>query len=197
MELKSYKNYQEYVDIQTRGNKAKIKCVWVNENNIKKLAKFIKEKKLKHNYILCHGTRNGKELEYFTKYLSPSQIIGTEISDTARKFKNTIQWDFHNVKPEWINHFDIIYSNSLDHSYKPMKCLTAWMSCLHDDGVLIIEWSRIGHFPNSANKLDPFGATFEKLIEIITNLQYHIMGCIICDDKKQSRIFIIQKTKPK
>jgi len=30
-------------------------------------------------------------------------VIGTEISHTAEQFPDTIQWDFHNIKEEWIN----------------------------------------------------------------------------------------------
>ena len=82
-------------------------------------------------------------------------MIGTEISDTAEQFPNTIQWDFHDVKPEWIDATDFIYSNSLDHSYDPEKCLNAWMSCVTPRGVCILEHSP-GH--ERAHKLDPFGA---------------------------------------
>ncbi|MBK6621188.1 MAG: hypothetical protein IPG32_10020 [Saprospirales bacterium] len=47
------------------------------------------------------------------------EVIGTEISDSASKFSHTIEWDFHEVKPEWIGRADFIYSNSFDHSYDP------------------------------------------------------------------------------
>ena len=73
---------------------------------------------------ICHGTRRGKEQEWFRKYLGCG-VIGTEISDTVEQFPHTIEWDFHETKAEWINSADFIYSNSLDHSYDPKKCLTA------------------------------------------------------------------------
>ena len=47
---------------------------------------------------LCHGTRTGKEQEWFRKYLS-CDVVGTEISETATQFPFTIQWDFHKSKP--------------------------------------------------------------------------------------------------
>ena len=65
--------------------------------------------------------------------------MGTEISDNANEYDNTIEWDFHNVKKEWIASVDFIYSNALDHSYDPNKCLNAWMSCIREDGLCIIE----------------------------------------------------------
>ncbi|MEJ0015745.1 MAG: hypothetical protein WDN25_04115 [Acetobacteraceae bacterium] len=48
-------------------------------------------------------------------------MLGTEISDTATQSSTTIQWDFHEVKPEWLNSVDFIYSVSWDHRYDPVK----------------------------------------------------------------------------
>ena len=72
--------------------------------------------------VYCHGTRQGFEQKWFSKNLE-CKVIGTEISDNANDYKNTIEWDFHNVKKEWIGSVDFIYSNALDHSYDPNKCL--------------------------------------------------------------------------
>ena len=84
--------------------------------------------------------------------------MGTEISETAKNFQNTIQWDFHKIKPEWLGAADFVYSNALDHSYDPPLCLNQWMLCLKDDGICIIEHSS-GH--ENSNELDPFGAPIE------------------------------------
>lgn len=106
---------------------------------------------------ICHGTRRGKEQEWFRKYLG-IDVIGTEISSTATTFPNTIQWDFHNVKTEWIDAVDFIYSNSFDHSFDPEKCLNAWMSCVRPGGFCILEHST-AHEASGASELDPFGAS--------------------------------------
>lgn len=53
-------------------------------------------------------------MHYFNNAIPNSSIIGTDISDNALNFKNTIIHDFHDVKKEWISYFDFIYSNSLD-----------------------------------------------------------------------------------
>jgi hypothetical protein len=93
------------------------------------------------------------------------EIIGTEISDTATQFDNTIQWDFHNIKDEWINKVDFIYSNSLDHSYDPKMCLKNWMKCLSNMGRCFIEWSLMCEVPKkglSHMKADCFGASLEE-----------------------------------
>ena len=187
--LHNYKNYKEYVDIQTRTNKRKEKYVWCTEPSIIRLATYVDSNNLKCAHIICHGTRNGAELTYFKKHLKPLEIIGTEISDTATKYKNTIQWDFHNLKPEWKKHFDILYSNSLDHSYKPQTCIDMWMTCVKSTGIMIIEWST-GHLPSAASKTDPFGATF-KVIEGLLQKKYVIKDVIKFNDIKDRRFYIV------
>ena len=92
---------------------------------------------------MCHGTRNGSEQISFKQALKKTghevNILGTEISDTATQFPNTIQWDFHNVKEEWKGSVCFIYSNSLDHSYDPVLCLRSWMSCIKDGGKIYLQ----------------------------------------------------------
>jgi SAM-dependent methyltransferase len=149
-------DYQRYKEIQTKGNKIKINNVWVLEENVKYISEIITRIIGQPTFGICHGTRNGKEQEWFSKYLN-CMVIGTEISDTAEQYPNTIQWDFHDTKPEWINSVDFIYSNSFDHSYDPERCLNTWISCLKPGGICILEHSRY-HTPKSANSLDPFGA---------------------------------------
>ena len=43
-------------------------------------------------------TKNGFEQKIFLKLIKNSKIIGTEISDTASKYENTVQHDFHDEK---------------------------------------------------------------------------------------------------
>lgn len=149
-------DYDKYKKTQTDGNKAKINNVWVIEENIKFLSKYLESNLNKPDFGICHGTRRGLEQFWFSKYLG-CKVIGTEISDTAIDFPNTIQWDFHEVKEEWIGKTDFIYSNSLDHSYDPKKCLNNWMKCLKPGGICIIEHSDY-HGIKGVNDLDPFGA---------------------------------------
>lgn len=150
-------DYSKYRAIQTEGNKKKLENIWVKEENIEFLAKYIKGKIAQPEFGLCHGTRRGKEQEWFRKHLN-CEVIGTEISDSASKFPHTIEWDFHEVKPEWIGRADFIYSNSFDHSYDPEKCINAWISCLKENGICILEHSDL-HEASGVNDLDPFGAS--------------------------------------
>lgn len=148
-------DYERYKRIQTKGNKQKIENVWVSEENIAFLSSYIKKHVGTAEFGICHGTRRGKEQEWFRKYLN-CDVIGTEISDNAESFPHTIQWDFHEMKSEWEGSADFIYSNSFDHTYDPSKCLNTWMSCVKRGGICIIEHTS---YHQHAKELDPFGAS--------------------------------------
>src|SRR5204862_6070360 len=123
--------------------KGKIENIFARGEDIRFLCLKLEEMVSPINFVLCHGTRNGGEQKFFLSSLSkPATILGTEISDNAAEFPMTIEWDFHEVKPEWIGAADIIYSNSWDHSYDPRKLFSAWLSCLRLGGVMVLEWSR-------------------------------------------------------
>jgi hypothetical protein len=149
-------DYQSYREIQNAGNREKLDWVWVREENIAFLARYIRNAIGMPRFGICHGTRRGKEQEWFRAALH-CEVIGTEIADTASQFPHTIQWDFHEAKPEWLGAADFIYSNSFDHSYDPERCIRTWMSCVRPGGLCLLEHSSL-HGPGAADRLDPFGA---------------------------------------
>lgn len=159
-------DYNLYKEIQTGGNKGKIEFVWVQEENIKIISEYLQSVNPNIKRGICHGTRRGVEQQYFMKYTN-AEVFGTEISDTATDFPDTIQWDFHETKPEWIDAFDFVYSNSLDHAHDPKKALSAWMSCLKPGGLCVIEHSDT-HSGSGATELDPFGAAMHIMPFLIT-----------------------------
>lgn len=162
-QIHTYNSMQEYVEVQTAGNKKKINNIWARESCIKMLAGYLKKNIPNLAFGICHGTRRGLEQKWFKKYLG-IRVIGTEISDTAALFEDTIQWDFHKVKDEWVGAVDFIYSNSFDHTYNPEFCLDQWMKCLKRDGVCILEWTW-AH--NTGSELDPFGANLDEYKRLI------------------------------
>lgn len=150
-------DYERYRAAQVEANKRKIDKVWAQPGNIKMLADNILRRGIKPTFGICHGTRRGVEQQWFSVHLG-CPVLGTDISDTAEQFPNTIEWDFHEVKPEWIGAADFIYSNSFDHAYDPAKCLDAWMSCLKSNGLLVIEHSTDDI---ASRESDPFGAPIQ------------------------------------
>jgi hypothetical protein len=149
-------DYERYKQLQTAANKQNIEKVWAEEENIDFLSAYILHTIGQPTFGICHGTRRGVEQRWFKKTLR-CEVIGTEISETAAEFPDTIQWDFHEVRPEWIDSVDFIYSNSFDHSYDPEKCLNVWMSCVRRGGLCILEHSSL-HSQEGATEVDPFGA---------------------------------------
>ena len=163
MKQYEYKDYDEYKFVQIGTNHRKVTSVWELESSIEAISNILKEQMGEVHSGICHGTRAGKEQEWFRKYLN-ADVIGTEISDTATQFPHTVEWDFHEVKDEWIGAFDFVYTNSFDHVYDPDKALKAWASCLKPSGCIIIQWS-LEH-RRTGSRHDPFGATLGEYIDL-------------------------------
>ena len=162
MKLWKYKDYDEYVKVQTEGNVQKLKNVWADQKVFNIIATYKPDAK----DIICHGTRNGAELDMFKKAIpSLYYIVGTEISHTAKQFPNTIQHDFHEQIQSYVNKFDIVYSNSLDHSYNPYKALKTWTDQVNQGGMLCIELATGAE--NKMRELDPLEISPKELTEII------------------------------
>ena len=157
MRTYQYKNYEEYVEKQTFYNKKKLHWDFLDFNSIN----FITSRKMFATYVICHGTRRGNEQQYFKELLGPtSYVIGTEISETATQFPMTVQHDFAIQKSEWINKFDILYSNSFDHSYDPYRTMNTWLDQINDNGKMYIEWSETENDSNS--EMDPCAGSLKE-----------------------------------
>jgi hypothetical protein len=164
-------DYETYRKTQTAGNRRKLMKVFAREENIAHLARYavtaIGRRDLR---VLCHGTRNGTELQWFRKHMpEAAAVLGTDISDTATQFPDTIQWDFHDLKDEWVGGWDVIYTNSWDHAFEPDRAFRNWMACLSPRGVLFLEHTR-DHTPAGVSELDPFGATVSALTDRINRV---------------------------
>ena len=154
--LEAYRREQE------RGNRAKIDQVWTNEQNLRFLCDWVIERGRRPQFVICHGTRNGFEQRVF-KSVFGCDVIGTEISSTAAQFPMTIQADFHDVRPEWDQKADLVYSNSLDHSYDPSGALRAWARSVKDGGLIVLEKASDSD-PHGVSDLDPFGISLPNLM---------------------------------
>ena len=165
MKIWKYENYNEYVEAQTCANVRKIKSIWVEQKTIQKVHSF----KPEANAIICHGTRNAAEQKFFKQYYLDAEVIGTEISHTAKDFPMTVQHDFHEVKEEWLGKFDILYTNAFDHSYDPVKCLATWKDQLSDDGVMFIEHGH-AEVNNRSRAQDPLEISIEELLELFKEM---------------------------
>lgn len=189
-------DYETYKQIQELGNKRKLHSAGLNLTLKKNIIRQISEYALKDTKIgfaLCHGTRNGAEQQFFKDNLPDAEVLGTEISETALQFPNTIEWDFHEVKPEWIGSCDLIYSNSWDHTYDPVKLFKAWGSCVSKGGLMAIEHT-VGHEADKVDALDPFGTTFQGLVDLVTgNTSLKFENVIEIGGKNNRRIALFRR----
>jgi len=161
-------DFERYRQIQEARNLQKIGSVWADEKVIQVLAQFAVANLETITFGLCHGTRKGLEQQWFSQY-TRAYFLGTEISRTACDFPNTIQWDFHDVKEEWVGNVDVIYSNSWDHTYDPRLCFTNWMRCLRPGGFCFLEHAR-DHWEDKTSIADPFGISLAELLLLLTEL---------------------------
>lgn len=167
--LYHYPDYETYKAVQTAGNKAKLKRQFVKESHIRLLSDHLNARG-PVSFGLCHGTRRGAEQAWFRQHLTGSpEVIGTEISDTATDFPDTVQWDFHDANHEWEGRADFIYSNSWDHAFDPPKAFGAWIDALRPGGLLLLDHTR-DQTPETSNALDPFGASLDHLSGLLSGL---------------------------
>ena len=186
MKVYKYKDYDHYVEEQTKANIRKLHWVYVKEHTIQ----FISKQHPFASSIICHGTRNAAEQKFFKKYYPNAQIIGTEISETAKAFPMTIQHDFAIQKENWIGKFDIVYSNSFDHSIDPNKTLVTWRDQLSSSGKMFIEYSE-EH--SEMTPSDPLEATHKEFKELLSNNKLMAIGKPIVGKRKGSLLYTIVK----
>lgn len=189
--------YLGYFLNQVRGNLVKIFGSYVSEEGVKEICEWLKTNYGEVESVLCHGTRHGEEQELFKKHLGKEvYVLGTDISPTAWFFKDTVRYDFNFMKEEWKNKFDVVFSNSLDHSFHISGCLLVWFDEVKPGGFVIVEWSECDKEPC---KYDPIGITKEKYKEMFDTLNIKLVEEIEVDavDKGRdgSTYFILQKEK--
>jgi hypothetical protein len=149
-------SYDEYRRMQIFHNKRKIEKVWADAETITFIASYLRAHVGQVERGICHGTRRGYEQAEFSRQLQ-CPVVGTEISDTAKDFPDTVEWDFHDPRPDWIGAFTFVYTNSLDQAFSPRKALDTWVEQLKPEGYLFVEHT-MQHSALGASEMDPFGA---------------------------------------
>lgn len=94
---------------------------------------------------ICHGVRCGAEMEAIRSHLVVPEVVGTDVQprpDLQRTGLSIVHWDFTQPNPEWVGRFDLLWSNSLDHSPDPRAAVQVWMEQLRKDGRMFLQWDR-------------------------------------------------------
>lgn len=188
MKLYEYKDYDDYIAHQKKWNALKLgKIVYVRKVTIDMICSDFGNAK----NILCHGTRDGSEQRFFKENFNNAYILGSEIGDSAETFQMTVQHDFNKPVEEWLGKFDIVYSNSFDHSITPVECLKVWGDQLSEDGKIYLEYAESR---SNVSESDPLGATNGEVEKFIKDSGLNLVkvisggikhgGCIFVCDKK-------------
>ena len=102
MKVYGYRDYEHYVEQQTLANVNKLDWVWVTRDAVRFLAKHYRKFRNEPETVLCHGSRNGTEVKWFSEEFPAADVLGTDISHTATDFPNQVQWDMQKENPDWI-----------------------------------------------------------------------------------------------
>lgn len=183
--LFKYTNFDEYKKIQTFHNKRKINHTWADEKTLGRVLSIFSRNQERQILGLCHGARNGFEQNYFNMLDANIVCIGTDISETSENYENSVCWDFHKSRSDWLNKFDFVYSNSLDHSYDPSLALCTWLGQIKANGAVVIELTKF-HSPAYSNENDPFGVKLQYFPFLVASWFGNQVSMEISIDKKSN-----------
>jgi len=85
--------------------------------------------------MVCLGTRNNHERDTFTSNLPEVKVHSLDISPAS--YADFIM-DFTKFPRDWSCKWDLIYSNSIDHSYDPTSTFEEWIRILKIGGILML-----------------------------------------------------------
>lgn len=159
-----------YRRAQARSDGRKSSNVCTKENEVKEIARWYSQKGQDRFVGICHGVRNGEELDLFAKAFRPKgsglvSIVGTDL--LPRENKKVTLWDFREQKEEWLGQFTFLYSNSLDHSDRPRDTIKVWMDQLTPDGIAFIQWTSQAETVNGG---DCFGAGLHEYLYLFDSV---------------------------
>lgn len=159
-EIYNYSSYDDYITAQKSTTIRKWgKLHYIRDITVNAIADRFKDD---IEQMLCHGTRTGEELVKFSAKMPNVFVWGSELSDLAKDTPNTTVWDFNVVNPDWVDRFDLVYTNSFDHCITPVETLGVWKDQLRADGRLVIEWTDMQN--SKSEYSDPVSATMKEVI---------------------------------
>lgn len=96
--------------------------------------------------ICCMGCRSGTEVFEFKEMFPAADVWGIDITRLVNTIKTHLEvhiilQDFNKLPDVWQDKFDLIFSNSLDHSYDPKITLKEWHRVSQKGGHLLLEFS--------------------------------------------------------
>ena len=135
---------------------------------------------------ICHGVRSGEEVWLFKTQLG-GVWAGTEITPELCDGETIICHDFRQHRREWVGAFDVVYSNSLDHSDRPESTLKTWLKSLAPGGLLCLEHHRYMERVSRHGKADCFGATVIEYMAMVRDAGGELRAELVVRDEPERR----------
>ena len=88
--------------------------------------------------MICLGTRNNHERDCFASFFQNFEVKSLDISS---KSNADYVMDFTSLPAEWESYWDIVYSNSIDHSYSATATFDEWLKVIKPAGILALGFS--------------------------------------------------------
>lgn len=145
-----YKDYKEYIKQQRVRAESKWGRKWDYDEIFKQelnlsiddIDEFIDPKS-----VICMGCRSGTEVFEFKERFPEAEVYGVDISTYIKTIRSHLDvkislQDFNNLPEEWENKFDLVFSNSLDHAYRPEETIQEWHRVAKGGGHLFLELSK-------------------------------------------------------
>lgn len=198
MKLHKFDSYEQYLDTQRRGSTRRAnRRPNAREIEVSRIVTYLMGHMLQRDwpcYGMCHGARCGSEVEFFRKKLPKTDVIGT---DVAPRKDCVIEWDFQQQKPEWVGHFDFVFSNCVDHASDPPKCIATWLEQLTSEGFLFVQWEparRLVGAPLPHKGGDCFGADLDEYVQMFHKVGI-VRDLIFCGHDKYGMhvVIVVQK----
>lgn len=142
-------NYRRYQELQQEKASREIGMRFISQRAAEVVALYVARSGSGSAFVplsgLCHGAKTGAEVRLIREALKRhgvlSTILGTDITPEAAAASggDVILLDFHRRDERLgLKNWDFVYSNTLDHSYNPLKALRAWREQLRDSESLLI-----------------------------------------------------------
>jgi len=173
MKLIPFRDDEHYLEAQRRTVVRRGLGPFFCDVEMIRIAEWIKQNGLQVKKGICHGARNGLECDELMRHLPLSKIVGTDLFPHSGKSKQlkgkaeVIEWNFSKINNEWIDAFDVVYTNSLDHAQHPKETLRVWMDQLTWNGALFVQWSRADVNVKSG---DCFGADAIEYVDLMNKV---------------------------
>ena len=158
MKTYTHRSYESYFNTQYSHTDGETShgtgvVIWASEMMLKEVNELMHSHVKDIRSIVCHGCRNGFEVDVL-KTLNPgAEVFGTDIYGPAYKYDRNYfrEIDFDIVPDDWREYFDVVYSNSIDHCRNPVTTLLSWKSELRDGGICFVTFQFSSRRPNKVD----------------------------------------------